>query len=128
MAPYGYKNTEFQFIIRILRDKTGNLESTEKCPKCSAEIQSYYDLLIHIERFHPHDVKHKPYLKQTPQQEEPTIPTVDNFEMNDENVVTINEEFPVFQTSDSISDSSTLDELKDNPFFKVIVYLCLQFI
>lgn len=122
MAPNCYKHTEYCHIIRKLGTKTKISESTEKCPKCSAVIQSYYDLLIHIERFHPSDVKHKPFLKQAPRHEETMSPAVEpDFAMNDENVVTINEEFPMFQTSDSIPDSSTLDELKDNPFFKVIV-------
>lgn len=123
MAPNSYKNTEFQFTIRKLRNKTGNLDSTEKCPKCSTEIQSYYDLMVHIEKFHPNDVKHRPYLKQIPQFEETFNQTVDDVAMNDDNVETIDEEFTMFQTSDSILDSSTLEQLKDNPFFKVIIFI-----
>lgn len=126
MAPNCYRRTEYCYVVRSLLCKDRNPESTEKCPKCSTEIDSHFKLMVHIETFHPNDVKHKPYLKQVPQHEETASSTVNDFEITDENVVTINEEFPVFQTSDSLPDSSTLDELKDNPFFKVIMFLVQQ--
>lgn len=123
MAPKCYKSTEYFRIIQNLCNKTRNSELSEKCPKCSTQVWSYYTLMVHIEKFHPNDVKHKPYLKHAPQLEETLSQTVDDFEMNDDNGVTINEEFPVFQTSDSIPDSFTLEQLKDNPFFKVTIFL-----
>ncbi len=121
MAPPCYKGTEYFSIIRNLRDKNRNSESTEKCPKCSTEVRSYYTLLIHIEKSHPNDVKHKPYLKQSPQLEETFTQPSNDIEINNESSETINEVYS-FQTNDSFTNCDSLNQLKDNPFFKVIVY------
>ncbi len=128
MAPKCYKGTDYFPIIRNLLDKPKNSESTEKCPKCATVVHSYYTLMVHIEKHHPSDVKHKPYSKQVPQLEETVNQTVSNLELNDAQFEAIDEDFHTFQPNDSFIDSSTLNELKDNPFFKVIVHLILKFI
>ncbi len=125
MPSHCYTHTEYCYIVRNLLSKSKNSASKEKCPKCLTEISSYYFLRIHIEKFHPNDVKHKPLLKQNLPLPEETVNQNDEvFETINESFETANEDlFHMFQTYDSFTNSSTLNELKNNPFFKVIMIL-----
>ena len=124
MAPKCYRGTEYFFIIQNLLSKAKNSEIQEKCPKCAITIKSYYDLLIHIEKFHSSDVKHKPFLNQTSQEHEETFSQNSNsLETPNDNPEMIIEDFQMLKANDPLTDSSTLDGLKDNPFFEVILNL-----
>ena len=132
MAPKCYKGTEYFFIIRnLLANKAAKSISKEKCPKCFTEIQSYFALMTHIEMFHPNDVKHKPCLKQ--EYNEILDQNSDSFETPNESPEMVIEDFDMFKANNPFTDSSTLDGLKDNPFFEVfLIYFnlldaCLTF-
>ncbi len=126
MAPKCYNNTEYCYIARKLCGKGARSSAKEKCPKCSTEIGYYYALLVHIEKFHPSDVKHKPILKSATQIEETFTNHADEFAMFNEDYETVNENLFLPQANNLPStDSSTLNELKDNLFFQVVVCLVL---
>lgn len=59
-----YKDTPYYQVMHDLRNRRQDDGlDPEHCPKCpNVDLYNQYDFKTHLERSHPSDIKHKPYV------------------------------------------------------------------